>query len=78
MISEGSCDTDLKAGVMMLEIQLCITGINCIEHILNRKQLFLIIKYFTSLLFYCILITNAVFGSSGDLFKKILQNLSES
>ncbi len=46
MISEGSCDTDLKAGVMMLEIQLCITGINCIEHILKQKTVIFNYKIF--------------------------------
>ncbi len=47
MISEGSCDTDLKAGVMMLKIQLCITGINCIDHILKQKTFILNDKKFS-------------------------------
>ncbi len=55
MISEGSCDTE--DWVMMLKIQLCITGINSIlKYIKIKKKLFKILNSnkIHNITFYCI------------------------
>ncbi len=71
----------LKTGVMMLKIQLCITGINYTYIInMNLKYIclfkiengyFKLYTFFTILLFYCIFDQiNTVLMSIRDLFQK--------
>ncbi len=51
MISEGSCDTE-DVEVMMLKIQLCITGINYILQYIHIKSGHM--KYINISQYYCV------------------------
>ncbi len=79
MISEGSCDTE--DWVMMLKIQICITGINYFKIYSHRKQLIEIVIIFHNItVFYCIFgQINAALMSRRDLFNiEYIKNLANT